>query len=255
VILDLSEARENLKESVISMYCDVIDMLRNEEKIANKILEKNMYCAIAHSGVSPLDWATEEMSRFFASSFETRMGNVLGAYAEDLITLVYPDAEIRQGERKKPVDLDAVFKKGNKQAHLQAKSSDKWGNSAAKEALARKMGEYARTLRDFYHRDVLNIWGYTGGKNYKKREVYHTAAGEVGILVVSNKMFWEFITGVTDFCNTVIVPAIDAARRAMGSDMKLAKQGAARSLREFAEEYTLPSGMIDFPDLYDLDLD
>src|SRR3954462_7059 len=91
-----------LKNNIEIIYCDMINMMIHEKKWIDKILEKNMYTAIGHSGSTPACWASGELNRFFSSSFETRMGNVLGEYAENLIKYFYPDAKTKAGNRKKP---------------------------------------------------------------------------------------------------------------------------------------------------------
>lgn len=208
-----------------------------------KVLQKNMYCALAHSGVDIDSWAAGEFGRFYTSSFETMVGNELGGFAEDLIKEIYPDADVKGGQKKKPMDIDAVYKNNNKQIHLQIKSSDLWGNASAMKNLAVKMAGYAKVLKDYDRRVICNVWGYTGGKNGFWVAEYEG----VKIYIYGNEEFWKFVTGIDGFGSSVVMPAMLSA----SETLRQIKEISVKRLSDLAEKYKTTNGSVDFLRLYD----
>ncbi len=171
-----------------------------------------------------------------SSNEETLFGDWLEGLA------IFINEKVYGGWKSGITGIDLEFDKDGKRYIVNIKSGPNWGNSSQIKKMIADFKTAAKTLRTSNSGlQVVAVNGCCYGKdNNPDKGDYFKYCGQA---------FWEFISGEKDLYLTIIEPLGHQAKERNESFANLYAQMINRFTREFANDFCLADGSIDWPRL------
>ena len=236
--LNLLRVQEYVNENIVDFHSRRLGSLMNL-KLA-RLLRKNPYLLRAKNVQTASELVEGAMAASLSSSEETLFGEFFEGLA------VFVAEETSGGHKSSAEGVDLEFFNKNIHFLVSVKSGTAWGNADQHNKLDQNLREAVRRVKQ--SRQSLNVQPVLGICYGKTRTVY----SHRGYLQVVGQSFWYLISENEDLYTEIIEPIGYKAKEQ--NELYLTEKAnlVNRLVKEFINDYCLPSGAIDWPKLVQL---
>ena len=233
--LNLPLVQKYVNENIVDFHDRRLGSLKNL-KLA-KLLQKNPYLLRAKNVQTASQLVEGAMEASLSSSEETLFGEFFEGLA------IFVAEKTSRGHKSSAEGVDLEF--FNKGVHflVSVKSGTAWGNAAQQNKLDQNLREAVQRVKQ--SRRSLNVQPVLGICYGKTRTVY----SHRGYLKVVGQSFWYLISENEDLYIEIIEPIGYKAKEQNELYLTEKANMVNRLVKEFIDDYCLPSGAIDWPKL------
>lgn len=208
----------------------------NKLRLQNLLRRKNPYLFKSKNLTIASDLIHSLLSAHLSSQEEA----LFGAFIEELA--IYAAGIVHGGQKSAATGIDLEFSKGGARYIVSIKSGPNWGNSGQITKMRRDFATAARVIRQGNpNTNVVAVNGCSYGRDSNPdKEGYFKYCGQV---------FWELITGDSEFYQRIIEPL---GHRAKERNQDFATQYGSvvnQMSRQFMDVFCGEDGSIDWPKL------
>jgi len=230
--LKIADITEYVEENIGVFHEKRIDSL-NRLKLKTILLKKNPYLFKAKYLLT-----AEQIIRGFTDAFiSSNEETIFGDWLEGLA--IFVNQNVYGGWKSGITGIDLEFDKDNIRYIITIKSGPNWGNSSQIAKMKTDFNTAKKTLRTSHSGIiVLPVNGCCYGKDNKPdKGDYFKYCGQV---------FWEFISGEENLYSKMIEPLGHKAKQRNDEFLKSYSQMINKFTKEFANDFCLDSGNINW---------
>ncbi len=233
--LQLQDVRLYVEQNIGTFHHKRISSL-DTLSLKKVLRRKNPYLFKAKHVLTAEEIVRGLVDAHISSNEETLFGDWLEGLA------IFINEKVYGGWKSGITGIDLEFDKDGKRYIVNIKSGPNWGNSSQIKKMIADFKTAAKTLRTSNSGlQVVAVNGCCYGKdNNPDKGDYFKYCGQA---------FWEFISGEKDLYLTIIEPLGHQAKERNESFANLYAQMINRFTREFANDFCLADGSIDWPRL------
>lgn len=233
--LSLKSVTKYVEENIDIFHKKRIDGL-NDLKLKKVLKKKNPYLFKAKYVLSAQDIIEGLTNAFISSQEETIFGDWLEGLA------IFINKSVYSGRKSGIPGIDLEFDKNTTRYIVTIKSGPNWGNSSQIKKMKSDFVAAQKTLRT--SNSKINIMAVNGccygkDKNPDKGNYFKYCGQD----------FWEFISGDKDLYTKIIEPLGHQAKERNDDFLKSYSQMINKFTREFANNFCLENGSIDWEKL------
>jgi hypothetical protein len=230
--LNLKDVVKYVEENIGTFHQKRIAGLK-DLKLKKVLSKKNPYLFKAKYVLTAQDIIKSLTDAFISSQEETIFGDWLEGLA------IFVNEKVYKGRKSGIIGIDLEFDKNNVRYIVTIKSGPNWGNSSQIAKLVADFKTAKKTLRT--SNSQLNIVAVNGccyGRdNQPDKGDYFKYCGQI---------FWEFMSGDTDFYTKIIEPLGHQAKERNDDFMQSYAQMINKFTKEFADTFCKNDGSIDW---------
>ncbi len=233
--LKLSDVTQYVEQNIGTFHQKRIESL-NTLKLATVLRRKNPYLYKAKYILTADEIIRQIVDAHISSNEETIFGDWLEGLA------IFINQKVYSGKKSGILGIDLEFDSKNVRYIVTIKSGPNWGNASQIEKMRSLFKTAAKTIRTSNSKIVVvAVNGCCYGRdNSPDKGDYHKLCGQ---------RFWEFISGDASLYTGLIVPLGHLSKERNDEFRKSYAEMINRFVREFANDFCLESGAINWQKL------
>lgn len=235
--LNLKDVSQYVEQNIGTFHNQRIRVL-DGLKLKDVIKRKNPYLFRAKNVQTTEQIITGIIDAYISSSEE----GIFGDWLEGLA--IFINGKVYGGSKSSANGIDLEFEKDNIRYIVSIKSGPNWGNKSQKEKMLLDFNDAKKSLNTSGSRlQVICVNGCCYGQDRKPHKFpkkgtdYYKYCGQE---------FWEFISGDENLYTEIIEPLGHKAKEKNDEFMTSYSQVVNKFTRDFANDFCLPSGAIDW---------